>query len=109
MSGAPDDGPRVLEYCATSEKGSWPVAPYVAAVVWAFLTLRVLTNELPKGPRAMTRNKFRLAIQVALLSCASIRLAWAVLRKEKGKGWVFYLVLLLLAAPLWVMAESLSE
>ena len=39
-------------------------------------------------------------MRVSLLACAAIRLAWSVRRKEKGKTWVFYVVLLLLAAPL---------
>jgi hypothetical protein len=104
-----DNGAQVLEYSTTPETGDWPVAPFIGTLVWAFVTLRLLTYELPKGPKAVARNNFRLGMQVALLCCAGIRLAWAVRRKEKGKGWAFYVVLLVLAAPLWILAESFSE
>jgi hypothetical protein len=93
-----------IDYSARSAK-SWPVVLYVGAMVWAFATLFALT-QLNDGAEI---NRVRLRTQVTLLSCAAARLVWAVLRKEKGKGWLFYVVLLLLAAPLWFLVTFLAR
>ena len=105
MNETPDKPPAILDYATTPDTGGWPVGPYTAALAWAFVTLRLLTTEIEKNQAAAHRNTFRLQLQVALLACAAMRLGWAVLRKEKGNGWVFYVVLLFLAAPLWWLSE----
>jgi hypothetical protein len=104
----PGAAPVILDYGRGDDAGGWPVGLYVGALVWAFVTLH-LTYELPKGPAAVARNNFRFWMQVALLACAAIRLVWARHRKEKGRGWMFYVVLLGSAAPLWFLAEHIDD
>ena len=102
MKDVDPEKPAVLEYETSSDKTSWPVRLYIGALVWAFFTLGIFTPALD-GREA---NKARLRAQVALLACALLRLAWAIHRKEKGRGWKFYLVLLFLAAPIWLLIEQ---
>ena len=100
-----NESPRA--YSTTANAGGWPVGIYVGALVWAFVTLHLSSHELAKNQQAVDRNTLRTMTQAVLLSLAGIRLALSVFRKEKGKGWVFYAVLLLLVAPLWFLAEGL--
>jgi hypothetical protein len=92
---------EVLDYGRPAAKSSWPTGLYVGAVIWAFLTLSMFTASLD-GPE---RNAARGRGQTALLACALLRLAWALHRKEKSRGWMFYVILLFLAAPLWMLIE----
>ena len=98
---------RPLQYATAADRPGWPVWIYLGALVWAFLSLHVSSHELAKNDQAVHRNTLRTTTQVVLLSLASVRLAWSVFRKETSKGWVVYVVLLLLAAPLWFFAENL--
>jgi uncharacterized membrane protein HdeD (DUF308 family) len=102
MKDAADNKPNALDEVKPTETGSWPTRLYVGALVWAFVTLSVLTPSLD-GPES---NAARMRAQVALLACAMLRLAWALHRKEKSRGWVLYSVLLFLAAPLWLLVEQ---
>jgi uncharacterized membrane protein HdeD (DUF308 family) len=97
-----ENKPLVLDYAKDADKSSWPAGLYVGALVWAFLTLSVFTPSLD----GQENNAARMRAQVALLACATLRLAWALHRKEKGKGWKFYVVLLALAAPIWLLVEQ---
>jgi hypothetical protein len=94
-TGGPDSG-------KDAGKSSWPVRLYIVALVFAFLTLGVFTPALDGRASNVARNR----AQVALLACATLRLAWALHTREKGKGWVFYVVLLFLAAPIWLLIEE---
>jgi hypothetical protein len=92
---------NALNYAPAAEKSSWPTGVYVGAVVWAFLTLSIFTAALD-GPET---NAARGRAQIALVACALIRLAWALHKKDKSRGWIFYVVLLFLAAPIWMLIE----
>ena len=101
MNQAPTNRPEVLDG-EPAETSNWPVRLYVGALLWAFLTLSVFTPALD----GRENNAARMRAQVALLACAVLRLAWALHRKEKSRGWLFYVVLLFLAAPIWVLVEQ---
>jgi hypothetical protein len=98
---------QVPEYARAAYSRGWPVGMYVGALVWAFVTLHVSSHELAKNQQAVSRNTLRTTSLVVLLAVAALRLAWSVVRKESGKGWVFYVLPLLLAAPLWFFTERL--
>lgn len=107
MAAENDDPPGEVQlvplgYSPVADKSSWPIWLYVAALIWAYLTLSIFTLALD----GREINAARARGQVALLACATLRLAWALHRREKGKGWVFYVVLLFLAAPLWILVEQ---
>src|SRR5687768_16547308 len=105
----PEDRTPPRAYCAAPGNPCGLMALSVAALVWAWFTLAFVTGEFEKSPGAVARNNFRISVQLALLACTAVRLAWAAYRGEKGKGWAFYLALLFLAAPLWLLAESLRK
>ena len=41
--------------------------------------------------------------EVALLACAAGRLVFARIRRERNNGWIFYVAILILALPLWLI------
>src|SRR5690349_17613586 len=84
----------------TGPKSSWPIGLYVFALLWAFVTMRFYTATTTAYGE---ENVAQLRAQLPLLACAAVRLAWARSRREQGKGWVFYVVLLLLAPVLWAV------
>lgn len=93
--------PIPLDYTAhPPAPSSWPIGFYVLALVWALLSMRAYT--------AMTtsyRDEFlaQLRTQIALLVCATLRLAWARHRREQGRGWILYLLLLFASPVLWAI------
>jgi len=81
-------------------ESSWPVGFYVIALLWAFATMRYYTA----ATTAYREESFaQLRTQLPLLACATTRLVWARCRREQGKGWVFYVALLLFAPVLWAV------
>jgi hypothetical protein len=102
MSDEAQNEPEVLDYAKPADNSNWPVRLYVGALIWAFLTLSILTPSLD----GQENNAARMRAQVALLACAVLRLAWALHRNEKSRGWVFYVILLALAAPIWMLVEQ---
>ena len=94
--------PETLDYGNAPPKSNWPVGLYLGMVAWAFVTMSIFTASLD-GPE---KNAARGQGQVALLTCALLRLSWAMHRKEKSKGWIFYVALLFLAAPIWMLVEQ---
>jgi hypothetical protein len=82
-----------------SERAStWPVRLYVAALLWAFVTVYVI------APPPYSDERWpRLRTQLALLGCAAARLVWAQRKREQGRGWVFYVAVLFLAMPIWLL------
>lgn len=99
-----DKGPPLqLGYSAHAAKSSWPVRAYLVAVFWAFITMYgYVAGSIPYKYEQIAHWR----IQFALLSCAGVRLAWARFRREQGRGWIFYVVLLALAPFLWVAGVS---
>ena len=89
-----------LGHAAEPDRSSWPAKLYIAALIWAFATL-VLMPQLDGAEN----NAARLRAEMALLGCATLRLAWALHKKEKNKGWIFYITLLFLAVPIWTAIE----
>jgi TRAP-type mannitol/chloroaromatic compound transport system permease large subunit len=95
------DARAVPDYAKPAEKRGRRAVVCAGALVWGFVTLLIFTQLLDGAET----NAVRLRTQVVLLACVGVRLAWAVFRGEKGKAWLFYVVLLLLAAPLWLVIE----
>lgn len=97
-----------LDYSrSTPPRSSWPVALYTCALIWAFVTMRMYT-AMTTSYRAESIAELRT--QLPLLACAAIRLAWARHRREQGRGWVFYVVLLFLAPLVWsIIAPALDR
>ena len=102
MDSNPESKPAVLVYGTVADKSGWPVGIYIGALVWAFLTLSVFTPALDGRENNAARGRG----QVTLLACALLRLAWALHRREKNRGWIFYVILLFLAAPIWILVEE---
>jgi len=95
--------PIPLDYSQqTPAKSTWPVGLYVFALLWALVTMRFY-SAVTTAYRE--ENDAQLRTQVPLLVCAAIRLIWARCRREKGKGWLFYVVLLLLSPILWAVVS----
>jgi hypothetical protein len=90
------------EIAKSADRSNWPIRLYIGALVWAFITLSIFTPSLD----GYETNRARMRGQIALLACALLRLAWSLHRKEKSRGWVFYVTLLFLAAPLWLVLEQ---
>jgi len=67
-----------------STKSSWPIVPYLLA--WCFSAF-LLSFPLLDGIDTMVRYK----IYTIFLGLTLIRLIWARIRREKNKGWLFYL------------------
>ena len=93
---------RLLEYSRQGRASTWPVGWYVCALVWAFVGMSLYA--------AMTtayREKFlaSLRTQLALLACAAVRLVWARCWREQGRGWEFYVALLVLAPVVWALVS----
>ena len=95
--------PLSLHYAQqTPVSSTWSVALYVFALLWALVTMRYYTaaTTVYRG-----ENLAQLRTQIALLACATLRLVWARCRREQGKGWMFYVVLLFLAPILWAVVS----
>jgi hypothetical protein len=108
MNHPPDEQPAVLHYATAPDAAGWPIGVYVGALLWAFITLRLFTWRLAKRPSDAELNYFGLRVQLAFLTLAAIRLAWAVIRKDRSRGWVLYVILLALATPLWLLLERIG-
>src|SRR5687768_12443655 len=90
-----------LDYSSQGGPASnWPTGWYVAALVWAFVTLN-LAGAATAVYREERMAEFRT--QVALLFCAAARLAWARYRSERSRGWIVYVSMLVLAVPVWYL------
>jgi hypothetical protein len=90
---------QTLDYSSRPRPTSnWPVGWYIAALIWAFVTLH-LVGHMQETYRA--DSMARLRTQVPLLCLAAARLVWARFRGERSKGWIFYLTILVLAVPIW--------
>jgi hypothetical protein len=85
-------------------KSSWPVGLYVFALLWAFVTMRFHSAATTAY---RDENLAQLRTQIPLLACAALRLVWARRTRERGKGWVFYIVLLFFAPVLWAFLSPL--
>ena len=100
--------PLALDYSPDAlPKSSWPVGLYLFALIWAFVTMRIDT-AFTTAYRSEAIAELRT--QLPLLACAAARLAWARWRREQGRGWVFYVVLLFAAPVLWaVLSPPLGQ
>ena len=98
--------PPPLDYSSNGlSPSSWPVDRYLIAMVWAGVSMRFYTAATVSYS---DENWAQFRTQVALLTCAGLRLVWARLRREQGKGWVFYIVLLYLAPLVWAVAAPMT-
>jgi hypothetical protein len=105
-----DHQPAVLNYAtaAAPDPPGWPIGIYLAALAWAYITLSLVTQSRVAPPWQKRLERFQLRVQLVVLTCAAIRLAWAVYRKDKSRGWILYVVLLALAAPFWMLMEFIG-
>lgn len=105
MSDTEERQPLPLAYSPeTPPKSSWPVGVYLFALFWAFVTM---TFYSAATTAYRDENAAQVRTQVALLTCAALRLVWARCIRERGKGWIFYVVLLLFAPILWAVLSPL--
>jgi hypothetical protein len=103
MTPIKDAKPIALEYSRQpAPKSAWPVGVYTWALVWATVTMRWYTAATTSY---RDENLAQLRTQLPLLACAALRLAWARYRGEQGRGWIFYVALLLGAPVLWAVAS----
>jgi hypothetical protein len=109
MDHPPDEQPAVLNYATVPDPPGWPIIIYLGALVWAFVTLAFFTHSWVAPPWLAKYEARQSRIQLIVLACAAIRLAWAVHRKDNSKGWVLYVVLLTLAAPFWLLLEGIGN
>lgn len=84
-----------------SQKTSWPIKLYLGALVFAFLTLAVLTPTLS----GREINAGRASTQAGICLIFVLRLLWAVHRKEQSKTWRIYVACMFLAVPIWLLVE----
>ena len=87
----------------TAPRCNWPAKLYVAALLFAFISMGFFTPAL--DGRAM--NGARVAAQLAICGVLGLRLAWALLRREQSKTWIPYTVSMFFAAPIWLVVEPL--
>ena len=88
---------------STQPKTNRPVRLYIGALFFAFMTLSLLTHSL--GGTAL--NMGRLLAQLAICGVLGLRLARAMHCNEHNRIWIAYIVAMILAVPLWCLAESL--
>lgn len=81
---------------------SWPVALYIVAMIFAWLTLTVFTQAVD-GALSGGRMLAQLCIMVVL----GLRLAYAMRVKERSRTWIIYVAGMFLALPIWLIAEPL--
>jgi len=97
-----------LEYATQPEgkavlESRWPVGIYVVALIWSAVTMRFYTAAtVVYGDE----NFAQFRTQVALLICAVLRIVWARRRREQGRGWIFYVVILFLSPVIWAIASA---
>jgi hypothetical protein len=108
MDDSPHNHPAVLHYAAAPDLPGWPIDIYLGALVWAFITLSLVTQSWVAPPWLHRLQRLQLRVQLVVLTCAAIRLAWAVYRKDKSRGWILYVVLLALAAPFWLLMKHIG-
>jgi hypothetical protein len=93
----PERTPIRLEYSRMpARKSSWPIGLYTIALFWAFFTMRWQT-----AATTYREESFAFRTQIVLLVCAALRLVWARLRRDQGKQWRVYVLLLLFSPFLW--------
>lgn len=64
---------------------TWPLIPYMIAWIWAAFAL--LGVVILDGVNRMPFHSVFLALMFA-------RFLWARIRKERNRGWIFYIILL---------------
>ncbi len=85
------------------QQGStWPVAWYLLAWTWAIVTLIPLWT-VRDGPAWV---RMRIGSQLIILSVFAGRLLVAHARKERNRGWMPYVIVMILALPLWLLVED---
>lgn len=84
-----------------SERG-WPSGLFLAAWLIALITLFAFTPALD-GYEA---NRGRAIVQVMILTLLLVRLLIARIRKERNETWWYYVIGMVLAAPLWLLVEQ---
>jgi hypothetical protein len=84
-----------------ASKTTWPVKAFLVAVVFAWLTMAMFSAALD-GPAI---NAARLRTQAGICLILILRLLWAIHRRERNRIWIAYLIGMVLAAPIWLIAE----
>lgn len=85
-----------------SDRTTWPAKMFLAALVFAFITLSMFTAALDGA----VINNARSQTQAGICLILGIRLLWAVYRKERSKIWVVYIACMFLAVPIWLLVEE---
>ena len=79
--------------------GEWNYVQLVLALIVAFVLDAMLLPDLSNIGMAKAQ------VALIFLALVVVRIAVARIRREKGKGWVFYLILLY-SSPLWIEAAG---
>ena len=83
-----------------AERTSWPVKTYLSLWIFAFFAVLILGSSLD----GVNRSPIQYIFLMLLLS----RLGIAVWRKERNRIWIFYIIILIFAAPVYGTIESFS-
>ncbi len=90
-----------VESAPAPQATTWPIKPYLAALLFAWITLVLFTTALD----GRWINAARLRTQAGICLILLLRLLWAVHRHERNRLWIVYLTGMALAAPLWILIE----
>jgi nicotinamide riboside transporter PnuC len=82
---------------------SWPIAWYLLAMIVAAVALQITVPLDGAGP-----NRARLLGHAVILTTLVARLLIAVLRRERNREWIIWIAIALLAAPVWLLVETVS-
>ncbi len=85
------------------DRTSWPVKFYVAALLFAFVSLAICTSALD----GQAMNAGRSLAQLAICGVLALRLAWALHCREQSKMWIAYVVGMFMAVPIWLVVEPI--
>src|SRR5690554_129806 len=88
---------------STNLRCNWPTPLYLSAMIFALVTLVMFTPALD----GYWRNAIRGAMQALVLFVFLGRMFLALRRGEQSKVWIPSVVLMFLAAPLWLLMEPL--
>lgn len=83
----------------SSLKGAWRGDYLLLAGIFNLIITSSLSTSLDGN------NYIRLAFMVALMLLAASRYLIANIRRETGKGWMFYVILLVMGLFFWMILE----
>lgn len=90
-----------MDFEKLTERTSWPVKTYLCLWIFDFFTILILCSALD----GVNRSPVQFIFLMMLLG----RLVIAIWKKERNRIWVFYIIILIFAAPLYGAIENFSH